>query len=78
MPNLVRQIGGTTPINVDSVICHSKPLNQVDLDAMPPLRNLGEAFLATDINEVIIKQVELPLRLELPMSSTTSPLEQNW
>ena len=76
-PDLVRQIGGRTPITVDSVVSHPKPLNQVDLHAMPPPRNLGEAFLATDVNEVITRQVELPLRLELPMSSTTSPPEQN-
>ncbi|XP_057465712.1 uncharacterized protein LOC130755327 [Actinidia eriantha] len=76
MPDLVRQIGGRTPITMDSVVSHHKPLNQVDLHVMPPPRNLGEAFLA--INEVITRQVELPLRLELPMSSTTSPPEQNW
>ncbi|GFS32967.1 hypothetical protein Acr_00g0025630 [Actinidia rufa] len=45
---------------------------------MPPPRNLGEAFLTIDVNEVITRQVELPLRLELSMSSTTSPPEQNW
>ncbi|XP_057504537.1 uncharacterized protein LOC130788024 [Actinidia eriantha] len=77
-PDLVRQISGRTPITVDSVVSHPKPLNQVDLHAMPPPRNLGKSFLAIDINEVITRQVELPLRLEIPMSSTNSPPEQNW
>ncbi|GFZ11330.1 hypothetical protein Acr_22g0007280 [Actinidia rufa] len=77
-PDLVRQISGRTPITVDSVVSHPKPLNQEDLHAMPPQRNLGESFLAIDVNEVITRQVELPLRLELPMSSTNSPPEQNW
>ncbi|GFZ19875.1 hypothetical protein Acr_28g0005800 [Actinidia rufa] len=60
------------------MVSHPKLLNQVDLHAMPPPRNLGESFLAIDVNEVITRQVELPLRLELPMSSTNSPPEQNW
>ncbi|XP_057482346.1 uncharacterized protein LOC130769157 isoform X2 [Actinidia eriantha] len=77
-PDLVRQINGRTPITVDSVVSHPKPHNQVDLHAMPPPRNLGKSFLAIDINEVITRQVELPLRLEIPMSSTNSPPEQNW
>ena len=72
MPDLVRQIGGRTPITVDSVVSHPKPLNQVDLHAIPPPRNLGETFLDIDVNEVITRQVEPPLRLELPMSNTTS------
>ncbi|GFS36770.1 hypothetical protein Acr_00g0047940 [Actinidia rufa] len=46
---------------MDSVVSHPKTLNHVDLHAMPPPQNLGEAFLAIDVNKVITRQAELPL-----------------